>query len=90
MKKISLEVRQKKFALCKKTEREICGGGLPLVAEAGLEPTTFGLWARRATKLLHSAIFTFPKYFIIITLYPLFVKLKIYFIGILSVYTKKH
>ena len=29
-----------------------------LVAEAGFEPTTFGLWARRATKLLHSAILT--------------------------------
>ena len=27
-----------------------------LVAEDGFEPTTFGLWARRATKLLHSAI----------------------------------
>ena len=28
-----------------------------LVAEAGFEPTTFGLWARRATRLLYSAIF---------------------------------
>ena len=27
-----------------------------LVAGAGFEPTTFGLWARRATKLLHPAI----------------------------------
>ena len=27
-----------------------------LVAEAGFEPTAFGLWARRATRLLHSAI----------------------------------
>ena len=27
-----------------------------LVAGEGFEPTTFGLWARRATKLLHSAI----------------------------------
>ena len=27
-----------------------------MVAEAGFEPTTFGLWARRATGLLHSAI----------------------------------
>ena len=27
-----------------------------LVAEAGFEPTTFGLWARRATRLLHPAI----------------------------------
>ena len=26
-----------------------------LVAEAGFEPTTFGLWARRATRLLHPA-----------------------------------
>ena len=26
-----------------------------LVAEAGFEPTTFGLWARRATRLLYSA-----------------------------------
>ena len=26
-----------------------------LVAGAGFEPTTFGLWARRATKLLHPA-----------------------------------
>ena len=30
---------------------------LTLVAEAGFEPTTFGLWARRATRLLYSAIF---------------------------------
>ena len=29
-----------------------------MVAEDGFEPTTFGLWARRATKLLHSAILT--------------------------------
>ena len=29
-----------------------------MVAEAGFEPTTFGLWARRATELLHSAIST--------------------------------
>ena len=28
-----------------------------LVAEAGFEPTTFGLWAQRATRLLHSAIY---------------------------------
>ena len=28
-----------------------------LVAEAGFEPTTFGLWAQRATKLLHSAMY---------------------------------
>ena len=27
-----------------------------LVAEAGFEPTTFGLWARRAARLLYSAI----------------------------------
>ena len=27
-----------------------------LVAGAGFEPTTFGLWARRATRLLHPAI----------------------------------
>ena len=27
-----------------------------LVAGAGFEPTTFGLWAQRATKLLHPAI----------------------------------
>ena len=27
-----------------------------LVAEVGFEPTAFGLWAQRATKLLHSAI----------------------------------
>ena len=27
-----------------------------MVAEDGFEPTTFGLWARRATKLLHSAM----------------------------------
>ena len=27
-----------------------------LVAEDGFEPTTFGLWAQRATRLLHSAI----------------------------------
>ena len=27
-----------------------------LVAEEGLEPPTFGLWARRATELLHPAI----------------------------------
>ena len=30
-----------------------------VVAGAGFEPTTFGLWARRATRLLHPAIFTF-------------------------------
>ena len=28
----------------------------PLVAGAGFEPTTFGLWARRATRLLYPAI----------------------------------
>ena len=27
-----------------------------LVAEAGFEPTTFGLWARRATRLLYPAL----------------------------------
>ena len=27
-----------------------------MVAGAGFEPTTFGLWARRATRLLHPAI----------------------------------
>ena len=26
------------------------------IAGAGFEPTTFGLWARRATRLLHPAI----------------------------------
>ena len=30
-----------------------------LVAEDGFEPTTFGLWAQRATRLLYSAIFKF-------------------------------
>ena len=34
---------------------------LTLVAEAGFEPTTFGLWARRATRLLYSAIFMVPR-----------------------------
>ena len=29
---------------------------ISVVAGAGFEPTTFGLWARRATKLLHPAI----------------------------------
>ena len=29
----------------------------PLVAGEGFEPTTFGLWAQRATELLHPAIF---------------------------------
>ena len=33
--------------------------GLLVVAEAGFEPTTFGLWARRAARLLHSAILIF-------------------------------
>ena len=28
-----------------------------MVAGAGFEPTAFGLWARRATRLLHPAIF---------------------------------
>ena len=28
----------------------------PLVAGAGFEPATFGLWARRATELLHPAM----------------------------------
>ena len=28
----------------------------PLVAGAGFEPTAFGLWAQRATRLLHPAI----------------------------------
>ena len=28
-----------------------------MVAGAGLEPTTSGLWARRATKLLHPALY---------------------------------
>ena len=31
-------------------------GYLLLVAGAGFEPTTFGLWARRATELLHPAV----------------------------------
>ena len=30
-----------------------------MVAGAGFEPTTFGLWARRATRLLHPALFIF-------------------------------
>ena len=29
------------------------------IAGAGFEPTTFGLWARRASRLLHPAIFNF-------------------------------
>ena len=29
----------------------------PMVAGAGFEPTTFGLWAQRATRLLHPALF---------------------------------
>ena len=36
-----------------------------LVAGAGFEPTTFGLWARRATRLLHPAICNFYCYTII-------------------------
>ena len=31
--------------------------GFLLVAETGFEPMTFGLWARRATELLYSAVF---------------------------------
>ena len=30
-----------------------------MVAGAGFEPTTFGLWAQRATKLLHPAIYIY-------------------------------
>ncbi len=37
----------------------------PLVAGEGFEPTTFGLWARRATRLLHPAICNFYCYTII-------------------------
>ena len=33
-----------------------------LVAGAGFEPTTFGLWAQRATKLLHPAILLYNYY----------------------------
>ena len=33
-----------------------------LVAGAGFEPTTFGLWARRATMLLHPAFETWLFY----------------------------
>ena len=32
-----------------------------LVAGAGFEPTTFGLWARRATRLLHPAILNYKR-----------------------------
>ena len=45
-----------------------------MVAEAGLEPTTFGLWARRATKLLHPAI-DFNNYKDLKELSKLFIKL---------------
>ena len=31
----------------------------PMVAGVGFEPTTFGLWARRASRLLHPAIYKF-------------------------------
>ena len=40
--------------LCARVKR---GARCALVAGAGFEPTTFGLWARRATELLHPAIF---------------------------------
>lgn len=36
-----------------------CPPNYPLVAGAGFEPTTFGLWAQRATRLLHPAILYF-------------------------------
>ena len=32
-----------------------------MVAGAGFEPTTFGLWARRATRLLHPAMNIFKQ-----------------------------
>ena len=43
-----------------------------LVAGAGFEPTTFGLWARRATRLLHPA----PVYFKSIDYFILSLKLE--------------
>lgn len=43
-----------------KTEKSVCKTTAYLVAtwlpEEGFEPSTFGLWARRATRLLYSAI----------------------------------
>ena len=33
-----------------------------MVAGDGFEPTTFGLWAQRATKLLYPAILTFKQF----------------------------
>ena len=41
-----------------------------MVAGAGFEPTTFGLWARRATELLYPAIYNSAVFysFIIIAL----------------------
>ena len=35
----------------------------PMVAGAGFEPTTFGLWAQRATRLLYPAITIFHRFF---------------------------
>ena len=39
-----------------KTDSELLFYYVLLVAGAGFEPATFGLWARRATKLLHPAL----------------------------------
>ena len=34
-----------------------------VIAGAGFEPTTFGLWARRASRLLHPALFICKSYY---------------------------
>ena len=43
----------------KKLEVSMINTSSEMVAGAGFEPTTFGLWARRATRLLHPALFCF-------------------------------
>ncbi len=48
-KKWSIEVKNKK------SQKPFDYWDIQLVAGAGFEPTTFGLWARRATRLLHPA-----------------------------------
>ena len=53
---IHLMVFQNRWCMNKKITPNFNGLGVCLVAGAGFEPTTFRLWAWRATGLLHPAI----------------------------------
>ena len=39
------------------------------IAGAGFEPATFGLWARRASRLLHPALLNYIRYALFLEVY---------------------